>query len=157
MIHRDIKGQNVVMGDFGEVMVLDWGLAKVLDQCRVEANGECRADTPSSSQDFEDDASAETDQGEVIGTPSYMSPEQAMGRPDLVDTRSDIYGLGAILYEILTGEPPFRGSKLEVLKKVSRDPPEAAKTTRTRAVRGSGSDLPEMPGKSTRAEIPHRR
>ena len=111
VIHRDVKGQNVVLGDFGEVMVLDWGLAKVVTEREGKPDGDGQAACPASIDDFAEDSGHETVQGEILGTPSYMSPEQALGRVDLVDERSDIYGLGAILYEILTGEPPFRGSK----------------------------------------------
>jgi eukaryotic-like serine/threonine-protein kinase len=115
VIHRDLKGQNVVVGDFGEVIVLDWGLAKLLHK----AEGPAAPVVPAQEQ-----AQTETVQGLVIGTPGYMSPEQAEGRNDRIDQRSDVYGLGAILYEILTGEPPFSGTEThEVLRQVLREPP----------------------------------
>jgi serine/threonine-protein kinase len=100
VIHRDLKGQNVILGDFGEVMVLDWGLAKVLDQPGPEG------DTPPLvlEESWKRDA---TVQGQVLGTPVYMAPEQAAGHIDRLDRRTDVYALGAILYEILTGRPPF--------------------------------------------------
>jgi PAS domain S-box-containing protein len=113
VLHRDLKGDNVVLGDFGEVVVLDWGLAKLLGQ--LEAN-----ETDPTSPDYPEDPGL-TVQGEVVGTPAYMAPEQAEGRLDLIDHRTDIFGLGAILYEILTGRPPFTGSNtIEVVHKAIR-------------------------------------
>ena len=115
VLHRDLKGDNVMLGDYGEVIVLDWGLAKLMNQPDEEA-----ADAPlDETQDAE-----LTVQGEVVGTPAYMAPEQAEGRLDQIDQRTDIYGLGAMLYEILTGQPPFVGANTgEVLKKVLRGKP----------------------------------
>ena len=120
VIHRDLKGQNVLLGDFGQVVVLDWGLAKLVGRTDEEL------DTPAVVLEQETSGELElTLQGQTIGTPAYMAPEQAAGRLDLVDQRSDVYGLGAILYEILTGQPPFKGSHAyEVLRKVlHEDPP----------------------------------
>ncbi len=115
VLHRDLKPQNVVLGDYGEVIVLDWGLARVTGQPDDEA-------VPL-------DLSAEgqgnaTVQGQVLGTPAYMPPEQAEGRLDLLGPASDVYGLGAILYEVLTGRPPFRGpDTTAVLRQVVHEPP----------------------------------
>ncbi len=102
VLHRDLKPGNVVLGDYGEVIVLDWGLAK------LQGAAEPRASLVPVSLGG-DSGRAETMQGQVIGTPSYMPPEQAEGRLDRVDERSDVYALGAVLYETLTGEPPFDG------------------------------------------------
>src|SRR5262249_53153101 len=115
VIHRDLKGANVILGDFGEVIVLDWGLAKRLDQ---------RDDwSPGHSAGYEVDADC-TSLGDVMGTPAFMAPEQASGRMDQVDRRSDIYGLGAILYEVLTGQPPFPDAdSKEVLTQVVTQEP----------------------------------
>jgi serine/threonine-protein kinase len=102
VLHRDLKGENVIVGDYGEVIVLDWGLARSLTR---SANGE---DLPTALPDAIDaEWAGRTVQGEVMGTPAYMSPEQATGRLELINERTDIFGLGAILYEILTGQPPF--------------------------------------------------
>jgi serine/threonine-protein kinase len=115
VVHRDLKGANVVLGDFGEVIVLDWGLAKLL--------GRPDGDAPPVALDAETEHEA-TLQGQVLGTPAYMAPEQAEGRQDLIDARTDVYGLGGILYEILTGRPVFTGSDTrEVLRKVCTEPP----------------------------------
>jgi serine/threonine-protein kinase len=122
VIHRDLKGHNVVLGDFGEVVVLDWGLAKLLDQ------PEETSATPPVMLPQEKDRQ-ETQVGEVLGTPAYMSPEQAAGRLDQVDRRSDVYGLGAILYEILTGRPPFTGDQRSaVLHQVIHDAPQTPRS-----------------------------
>jgi serine/threonine protein kinase len=196
IIHRDLKGQNIVLGDFGEVMVLDWGLAKQIrrdpqapnhhEEGSISAVAEPSADLnqgtvgigvidPSQLDEFAlavlsgfhggrisgvraaDSAKEQpgpglngsvkeapstssspgnyprresgagpdgTMQGQLLGTPSYMAPEQAQGRHELVDERADIYGLGAILYEILTGRPPFTASKsAEIVRKVCQEAP----------------------------------
>jgi PAS domain S-box-containing protein len=117
VLHRDLKPENVVLGDFGEVIVLDWGLAKLID--RPDEETEALPAFPDEAQD-----AGLTLQGEVVGTPAYMAPEQAAGRLDQIDRRTDVYGLGAILYEILTGEPPFSGANtVEVLQKAARGNP----------------------------------
>ena len=116
IIHRDLKGQNVLLGDFGEVVVLDWGLAKVVGE---RERGE-------SSVIVNQTDGGHTVQGQALGTPGYMAPEQAAGQLDLIDLRTDVYGLGAILYEILTGAPPFSGDSTdEVLRKVAQQQPVA--------------------------------
>jgi serine/threonine-protein kinase len=115
VLHRDLKGQNVVLGDFGEVIVLDWGLAKALDRA------EAAAAPVGAGLDLGHSA---TLQGRVLGTPAYMSPEQAEGRQDQLDERSDVYALGAMLYEVLTGRPPFEGPDTQdVLRRVVVETP----------------------------------
>jgi PAS domain S-box-containing protein len=115
VLHRDLKGDNVILGDFGEVIVLDWGVAKHIDQDEDEAD---------TSRVQENQHAGLTVQGEIIGTPAYMAPEQAEGRLEAIDERTDVYGLGAMLYEILTGRPPFVGaSTLELLTKAIRGTP----------------------------------
>ena len=102
VLHRDLKPGNVVLGDFGEVIVLDWGLAKL----KSAPEGQTSLLPVSVVKESSRDA---TVHGQAIGTPSYMPPEQAEGRIDKIDERSDVYGLGAVLYELLTGQPPFDG------------------------------------------------
>ncbi len=125
VLHRDLKGQNVVLGDYGEVIVLDWGLAKVIDGPDSDAApgpGGVAGATPVVLGD--EDSHPPTIRGAALGTPAYMPPEQAAGRFDLVDRRSDVYGLGAILYEILTGRMPFAGSSTsDILRKVQEEEP----------------------------------
>jgi len=177
IIHRDLKGQNVVLGDFGEVIVLDWGLAKQVGADR-SAGLPAAAAPPSDPEaatigvdaaelatlpfdpppegldapadpdatiaagpslatpaapigpDRESGAGPEgTMQGQLLGTPAYMAPEQASGRHGLVDFRTDVYGLGAILYEILAGQPPFLAKRAsEILRMVVDEPPAPARS-----------------------------
>jgi WD40 repeat protein/serine/threonine protein kinase len=116
VIHRDLKGQNIVVGDFGEVMVLDWGLAKVMGGA-TELDGLAWGPDLVSAPD-------QTQTGEIIGTPAYMAPEQASGLADSIDTRTDVYGLGAILYEILTDQAPYPGTdSSEVIRQVREEAP----------------------------------
>ncbi len=100
VIHRDIKPANIMIGRYGEVTLIDWGLAKIL------GDGPGDDDTPR-VRVGENASARETADGTITGTPQYMSPEAVEGRSDRVDARSDVYGLGAVLYELLTLEPPF--------------------------------------------------
>jgi tetratricopeptide (TPR) repeat protein/tRNA A-37 threonylcarbamoyl transferase component Bud32 len=122
VIHRDLKPENVVLGAFGEVIVLDWGLAKMLGHPddlagpRVALSAQAQTD--------------ETLAGQILGTPAYMAPEQAEGQLDQLDARTDIYGLGAILFEILTGQPPHAGPDLAtLLTKISEGPTPRPRAT----------------------------
>jgi serine/threonine protein kinase/tetratricopeptide (TPR) repeat protein len=126
VIHPDLTGQNIDLGDFGEVILLDWGLAKLVDRPAATDGAEADFD-PAATTPWVDPAAAGSDMtaaGQVLGTPVYMAPEQASGRADQVGRRTDVYGLGAILYEILAGRPPFDGdSTQEVLRKVREEAP----------------------------------
>jgi serine/threonine-protein kinase len=106
VLHRDLKPQNVMVGAFGEVQVMDWGLAKLLGQ----ATGEVALTDPVGSAVFTTRAAepdSATQAGAVLGTPAYMAPEQARGQVDHLDERTDVFGLGATLCEVLTGLPPY--------------------------------------------------
>ncbi len=112
VLHRDIKPENVMLGSFGETLVIDWGLAKNLLKPTSEPSNE-------SLSTFVDRSPIETEMGSVIGTPSYMSPEQASGKLDEVRVTSDIYSLGAVLFNLLTGARSVDGATSEqVLVKV---------------------------------------
>jgi serine/threonine-protein kinase len=135
VLHRDLKGQNVMLGDFGEVMVLDWGLAKKLklsqrqpttmeDEGRSPPPENDANSAPGGAARVDTDGRNETVQGQVLGTPAYMSPEQAAGRHAELGSATDVYSLGAILYEILTGQPPFTAKdSQELLDKVIHEAP----------------------------------
>ncbi|GMV99420.1 MAG: hypothetical protein AMXMBFR84_05590 [Candidatus Hydrogenedentota bacterium] len=122
VIHRDIKPANVMVGEFGETVVLDWGLAKSLNHSDVHEAELARLFALAQSGGATPDTN--TVYGNVLGTPNYMPPEQAKGIIDLVDARSDVYSLGAVLYELITGIPPYRGSSnLEVITLVIQSEP----------------------------------
>lgn len=108
VIHRDIKPENIMIGEFGETVVLDWGLAKVKGEDDT-ADSELREELNL----LKVENIGMTVRGKAIGTPAYMSPEQARGDISAIDERSDIYSLGAVLYEILTGIPPFKGKDVQ--------------------------------------------
>ena len=107
VLHRDLKPANVIVGAFGEVQVMDWGLAKVradLSVAETVASHSALVHTARSGS-----PACATWAGEVMGTPNYMPPEQARGEVERLDERCDVFGLGALLCQILTGAPPFRG------------------------------------------------
>jgi serine/threonine protein kinase/WD40 repeat protein len=135
VIHRDLKPANVMVGRFGEVYVMDWGLAKLLDR---EDDRDLRVKEPESSlvrTDRHDAISDDLDSplmtmaGTVVGTPTYMSPEQASGRVEDLGPKSDVYAVGAMLYHLLAGHQPYvkpgeRVSPLTVLNAVRNGPPQ---------------------------------
>ncbi len=102
VVHRDIKPMNVMIGEFGETVVLDWGLARAAGQRDINAE-----ELKRTGDTINDLNSGKTVQGSVFGTPAYMSPEQALGWVEKIDARSDVWSLGAVLHEILTGKPPY--------------------------------------------------
>lgn len=106
VLHRDLKPSNIMLGDFGEVMLMDWGLAKALGG-REPGTG---VDAAVAAATLED-----TQNGVVLGTPAYMPPEQALGHVSELDERSDVYALGAVLYELLTHGPPVQGSDVSTV------------------------------------------
>jgi serine/threonine-protein kinase len=130
VIHRDLKPSNVMVGNFGEVQIVDWGFAKVLSHGGVADEERPREPTPEVSviETFRTGSEgSESQAGSVMGTPAYMPPEQAIGAIEQVDERSDVFSLGAILTEILTGRPPYEGEGKEVLLRAARSDLEEAR------------------------------
>lgn len=118
IIHRDIKPANIMVGEFGETLVLDWGVAKLMGRAEETAEAETTVTTSRS------ESADETQMGLVTGTPAYMAPEQAAGRIDRLDQRTDIFSLGVLLYEMLVFRSPFRKpSQRETLRAVIVDAP----------------------------------
>jgi serine/threonine-protein kinase len=120
VVHRDLKPSNVMVGAFGEVQVVDWGLAKVLTQAgeaeelmagdRFDQAAEGMIATVRSGS-----TGPHSQAGSILGTPAYMAPEQARGEVESLDERCDVYALGAILFEILTGKPLYQGTRSDLL------------------------------------------
>ncbi|MCA9662964.1 MAG: cyclic nucleotide-binding domain-containing protein, partial [Myxococcales bacterium] len=114
VLHCDLKAENIMVGDFGEVYLMDWGGAQLLP-ARDDA------DTSRWVRGVIDELPGESTEGMVFGTPAYMAPEQAYGRRSKMDERSDVFSLGAILYEILCGRAPYRaGNNIESLRMAQR-------------------------------------
>jgi tetratricopeptide (TPR) repeat protein len=154
VIHRDLKPANIMVGAFGEVQVMDWGLAKVLAEGGL-------ADEESSSREREGpedvttirtarssgsagSAGTQTEAGSLLGTPAYMPPEQANGDIANLDRRADVFGLGAILCEILTGKPPYVGRSSEEVRRKAANGDLADSTARLDAC-GADQELIALP------------
>jgi tetratricopeptide (TPR) repeat protein/tRNA A-37 threonylcarbamoyl transferase component Bud32 len=115
VLHRDVKPSNAILGKYGEALVLDWGLAKAVGRPEAER------DTSELPLPLTSDDDLATQPGTTLGTPAYMSPEQAQGQWDRVGPASDVYGLGATLYTLLTGRAPIQGNdKGDLLRKAGR-------------------------------------
>jgi len=125
VIHRDIKPENVMVGEFGETVVLDWGIAKSKDGKDTHGVEMARGlhDLQAAPNTSDANDLAQTSDGTLLGTPLFMSPEQAQGWLDEVDERSDVWALGVVLYELLTGTTPFTGrSAIELLVDICKKP-----------------------------------
>lgn len=147
VIHRDLKPANAMVGEFGETVLLDWGIAKVTGREEIRS-----VDISNEAKLLQEPGIANTVAGEAIGTPGYMSPEQAKGLVDEIDERTDVFGLGAILYQILTGSPPYRGGseeellvraqrgKVSSVHKISKDAPKPLAAIAEKALQAEKSD-----------------
>ncbi len=127
VIHRDLKPANIMLGSYGEVRVVDWGLAHDLTSPEAASD----PDLATSG------ASRLTRLGDVLGTPAYMPPEQALGKLELMGPWGDVYAIGATLYHALSGRPPYLGSAASVIAQVSTRAPEPL------ASAGAGRRLPD--------------
>ena len=142
VVHRDLKPSNVRVGGFGEVYVMDWGLALVRGGGAPDSGPGAIDSGRATMRSLEGDSPLLTQEGDILGTPSYMAPEQADGRTREVGPTADVYAVGAMLYQLLSGVPPFGGgeagaSSEVVLERVRRGPPES--------LLGKGSDAsPEL-------------
>jgi tetratricopeptide (TPR) repeat protein len=118
VIHRDLKPANIMVGAFGEVQVMDWGLAKILGE---ETPASAHAPAPEQTRAWTEihstpEDGSYTQAGSLIGTPAFIPPEQALGEIEKVNERSDVFGLGALLAVILTGKPPYLGDSFESIR-----------------------------------------
>jgi serine/threonine-protein kinase len=142
VIHRDLKPSNVMVGEFGEVQVMDWGLAKVLSHDEPAPAAE-EPTEPAETVARAAEAAGLSRAGAALGTPSYMPPEQAAGDWDIVDERADVFALGAMLCEVLTGRPPYHGGdRNEVLRRARRA--DLAEALGRLAASGADTQLVEL-------------
>jgi serine/threonine protein kinase len=119
VIHRDLKPANVMVGAFGEVQVMDWGLAKGLTGRPAEAADAEETTAGTQVRGLRGSDGLFTQAGSVLGTPAYMPPEQAIGAVDQVEARSDVFGLGGVLAAVLTGRPPFLAGTAEAARQLA--------------------------------------
>lgn len=126
VIHRDLKPKNIMVGKYHDVLVMDWGISKLQDRLDIFQHMSKNNEDPwkqllsrQSTRNI-----TQTEQGAIIGTPAYMSPEQALGDNEFLTPRSDVFSLGAILYTIITGNPPYKGTdSLDIIKQIQAGPP----------------------------------
>nr|WP_159397252.1 serine/threonine-protein kinase [Sorangium cellulosum] len=141
VVHRDLKPANLMVGELGEVLVMDWGLARRAAE-DAAPSGEAVAFQARAAND-----PRLTCEGDVLGTPAYMPPEQAAGRHRLHSPQSDVYALGAVLYHLLSGQPPYRTSGFMPVRQILAGPPLPV----TEAARGGPQPPAELAAICSRA------
>jgi len=127
VVHRDLKPDNIILGAFGETIILDWGLAKLQGERPSEPLGDARQGAARTRPPTR----GMTVDGEILGTPAFMAPEQIDARFGEVNARTDVYALGTILYLILTGDLPYRGELMAILNRVSSRNPSPSPRERS--------------------------
>lgn len=164
IVHRDLKPENIMIGSFGEVLVMDWGLAKNLTTIRKETPEATNQTVPNTpvAKSGDDLRGFETMHGLIVGTPPYISPEQARGELDRIDERSDIYVLGGILYAILALRPPVEGESVhEVVEKIVTSaiaPPSSFnQPAKKSATKTPGDSVDGTPANLVFAHLPNKR
>ncbi len=163
VVHRDLKPENVMIGAYGEVLVMDWGLAKNMTTLQRAAEPQppsvLAMNAASREKASEDGRGFQTMNGVIVGTPPYISPEQARGELDRIDTRSDIYVLGEILYSILTLRPPVTGENVhEVVEKIlSAEIPSPLSFNHPQKASGKRGASPHHDGQVALIHCPGRR
>ncbi|MCA8914295.1 MAG: protein kinase [Planctomycetes bacterium] len=134
VIHRDLKPENIMLGEYGETQVLDWGLARLKGQEDKALKDLQKGSLALSKSLIQSDSQALTLDGSIVGTPAYMPPEQARGELEQVDEKSDVYALGAVLYQILTGHPPYEGPMAALIVQQVLSGPPLRVTVREKSV-----------------------
>ena len=161
VIHRDLKPENVMIARYGEVLVMDWGIAKLVKPtgapAMVGAHREVNVKSSTIQPPRADGKHFSTKSGEILGTPGFMSPEQARGEADSLRASSDVFALGAILYTILTLEFPFEGATAEAIVEANRNarplPPAQRVIRAGKAGPAAGNGAPGKGGKG-RSHLP---
>jgi WD40 repeat protein/tetratricopeptide (TPR) repeat protein/tRNA A-37 threonylcarbamoyl transferase component Bud32 len=155
VIHRDMKPANVMVGVFGEVQVMDWGLTKARTPPNESHDLAGRSEAAPSEEPDVETLLEQTQRGMVLGTLAFMPPEQARGDVDLVEERSDVFGLGALLCVILTGQPPYRGQSRQELRRQAASADLADAHARLEAC-GADAELVNLARQSLAAEMADR-
>ena len=153
VVHRDLKPENVMIGDYGETVVLDWGLAK-----RREGEDVLGGVLAAELGRLRGEPGQQTVAGVPLGTPAYMSPEQASGDLDAIDERSDVYSLGALLFELVVGAPPFQGDDAwEIVRAVLAGPSPSPLAREPRCPRELGAIVERALAREREARYPDAR
>ena len=152
VLHRDLKPGNIMLGPFGETLVVDWGLAKVIGRATTVDHGDRRRRSTQRCG-LQSGTTPTTVTGQAVGTPAYMSPEQAAGKLDDLGPASDVYSLGATLYVLLTDHRPFDGDPSDILRDVQRGQYSRAANATPSSAQSTRRNLPKGDGARTRRTL----